>query len=146
MSRNGGCTGTCINTPGSFRCRCNLPGYKLYTDGKQCVDINECEERNGNCEDLCVNSVGSFRCYCRKQGYILAADKLSCEGTAERFFGFLRIVVGEHPYHSCVLEPDEEDMGLDLRRIPIFKKLLFTSRTFYSWLCIHEITASYWFL
>ncbi|KAH9505693.1 hypothetical protein Btru_055518 [Bulinus truncatus] len=82
-SRNGGCTDLCLNTPGSYTCKCTRPGYKVYTDHRQCVDINECEVDKTTCEDLCVNTVGSFKCYCRQTGYTLSQDKRSCEDVDE---------------------------------------------------------------
>ena len=33
--RNGGCTQKCVNTDGSFVCKCK-PGFKLAADGKTC--------------------------------------------------------------------------------------------------------------
>ena len=33
------CEGTCVNTVGSFRCRCSKKGYKLSYDGKKCEGL-----------------------------------------------------------------------------------------------------------
>ena len=35
---NGGCSQSCTNTPGSFRCSCK-PGYYLTVDGRTCQGI-----------------------------------------------------------------------------------------------------------
>ena len=32
----------CVNTPGSFYCKCP-PGYKLDITGSDCRDVNECQ-------------------------------------------------------------------------------------------------------
>lgn len=39
MSESGGmCNHTCVNTPGSYECQCNI-GYRLLTDGFACEGI-----------------------------------------------------------------------------------------------------------
>uniref|UniRef100_A0A0N5AH31 Fibulin-1 n=1 Tax=Syphacia muris TaxID=451379 RepID=A0A0N5AH31_9BILA len=57
------CMGTCINTPGSFRCQCPK-GYILHADGRTCIDIDECQK--GECQGsdkFCVNTLGSYKCH-----------------------------------------------------------------------------------
>ncbi len=48
----------CVNEPGTFRCECPS-GYKLDSDGKTCLDVNECNEqdpcKNG---EYCQNTKG----------------------------------------------------------------------------------------
>ena len=72
--------GDCINTYGSFTCRCPI-GYQLEPDGIVCkgsvynyiysipvlskiiADVDECAQ--GACQGgdkLCVNTLGSFKC------------------------------------------------------------------------------------
>uniref|UniRef100_A0A1I7U001 Immunoglobulin I-set domain protein n=1 Tax=Caenorhabditis tropicalis TaxID=1561998 RepID=A0A1I7U001_9PELO len=53
------CDFECINTEGSYECRCP-PGYELAEDG--CYDINECE--SVRCEDrmACFNQLGGYEC------------------------------------------------------------------------------------
>ncbi|XP_046384551.1 uncharacterized protein LOC124154711 isoform X2 [Ischnura elegans] len=65
LCRNGGC----INTIGSFICRCH-PGYLLVRN--TCVDVNECAGNAGRqlCDQVCINTPGSYRCSCHK-GYTL---------------------------------------------------------------------------
>ena len=56
------CQQKCVNTPGSFTCRCPV-GYELQADGISCKDIDECTQ--GVChgaDKLCVNTMGSFKC------------------------------------------------------------------------------------
>ncbi|XP_058515962.1 fibrillin-2-like, partial [Ochotona princeps] len=58
----------CVNTPGSFECRCN-PYRKVQ--GSACVDINECLDNRGGCLDYsdCINNDGAPpTCRCWK-GY-----------------------------------------------------------------------------
>ena len=73
--------GRCINTPGSFICTCP-EGYKLSSNGKFCVDINEClEDNNDFCIDgFCSNTDGGVECECPRD-WILAGDGSRCLDT-----------------------------------------------------------------
>uniref|UniRef100_A0A670Y7V4 Fibulin 7 n=1 Tax=Pseudonaja textilis TaxID=8673 RepID=A0A670Y7V4_PSETE len=57
------CMHACINTPGSYHCSCP-PGYKLFNDGKNCEDIDECALSLHSCirGTTCINIGGSFQC------------------------------------------------------------------------------------
>ncbi|KAM3677651.1 epidermal growth factor-like protein 6 isoform 1-T1 [Ammospiza maritima maritima] len=61
----------CVNTFGSFYCKCQQ-GYELkYTGGRySCADVNECVTNTHRCNlhAECLNTQGSFQCKC-KQGY-----------------------------------------------------------------------------
>ncbi|KAM5221145.1 epidermal growth factor-like protein 6 isoform 2-T2 [Ctenodactylus gundi] len=61
----------CVNTFGSYYCKCQI-GFELkYTSGRyDCVDINECSVDTHVCSlhANCLNTRGSFKCKC-KQGY-----------------------------------------------------------------------------
>uniref|UniRef100_A0A915AIW5 EGF-like domain-containing protein n=1 Tax=Parascaris univalens TaxID=6257 RepID=A0A915AIW5_PARUN len=46
---NGGCHHDCVNTIGTFYCRC-FPGFQLGSDRTKCIDIDECRTDNGGCE------------------------------------------------------------------------------------------------
>ncbi|KAG8505463.1 Multiple epidermal growth factor-like domains protein 6 [Galemys pyrenaicus] len=39
QTHNGGCQHSCVNTPGSYLCRCQ-PGFRLHADGRTC--LGEC--------------------------------------------------------------------------------------------------------
>ncbi|XP_068560934.1 epidermal growth factor-like protein 6 [Cebidichthys violaceus] len=58
----------CVNTFGSYFCKCQN-GYDLkYVDGKyDCVDLDECAASIHKCSHhaVCVNTQGSFKCRCQ---------------------------------------------------------------------------------
>ncbi|XP_046357676.2 uncharacterized protein LOC124135985 [Haliotis rufescens] len=58
---------TCVDTPGSYQCRCPA-GFRKQ--GLECIDINECEAMTSPCQSnfLCLNTAGSFSCHCQ-EGY-----------------------------------------------------------------------------
>ncbi|ELW47439.1 Matrilin-2 [Tupaia chinensis] len=70
------CAHFCINTPGSYICRCKQ-GYILNSDQKTCRIQDLCATEDHACEQLCVNVPGSFVCQCYS-GYLLAEDGKSC--------------------------------------------------------------------
>ncbi|VTJ68807.1 Hypothetical predicted protein [Marmota monax] len=57
------CQHACRNTQGSYRCLCPA-GYRLLPSGKNCQDINECEEGGIECGpgQMCFNTRGSYQC------------------------------------------------------------------------------------
>ncbi|XP_076858070.1 epidermal growth factor-like protein 6 isoform X2 [Brachyhypopomus gauderio] len=61
----------CVNTFGSYICKCQ-GGYDLkYVDGRyDCVDIDECITNAHKCSHHaeCINTQGSYKCKCR-QGF-----------------------------------------------------------------------------
>ncbi|XP_028292214.1 epidermal growth factor-like protein 6 isoform X2 [Gouania willdenowi] len=58
----------CVNTFGSYFCKCQN-GYDLkYVDGKyDCVDLDECSTGTHKCSHhaVCVNTQGSYKCKCK---------------------------------------------------------------------------------
>ncbi|KAL4233097.1 epidermal growth factor-activated receptor [Mactra antiquata] len=76
-NNNGNCEHTCLNTIGSYMCKCPEGFTTSNTDSHSCIDINECERNydSGGCEHHCTNSVGGFNCSC-KDGFVL--DTRSC--------------------------------------------------------------------
>uniref|UniRef100_A0A2K6H0S4 Matrilin-2 n=1 Tax=Propithecus coquereli TaxID=379532 RepID=A0A2K6H0S4_PROCO len=70
------CAHFCINTPGSYVCRCKQ-GYILNSDQKTCRIQDLCAMEDHGCEQLCVNVPGSFVCQCYS-GYSLAENGKRC--------------------------------------------------------------------
>eukprot|EP00794_Sanderia_malayensis_P020175 gene20175-22150_t len=72
------CQHYCVNTQGSFHCRCRDGFLTDKEDPTLCQDINECEVKDicqcpkgdRNCNATCVNTPGSYQCSCSK-GYTL---------------------------------------------------------------------------
>ncbi|KAM6934220.1 epidermal growth factor-like protein 6 isoform 2-T2 [Xenentodon cancila] len=58
----------CVNTFGSYYCKCQ-DGYDLkYVNGKyDCIDLDECTAGTHKCSHhaLCLNSHGSYKCRCK---------------------------------------------------------------------------------
>ncbi|XP_068681245.1 adhesion G protein-coupled receptor L4-like isoform X1 [Montipora foliosa] len=71
----------CLNSVGSFECRCN-PGYT--GDGKNCSDIDHCLTNASDCDQhaTCVDTVGSFSCLCN-HGF--SSNGTSCSDIDECF-------------------------------------------------------------
>nr|XP_042703530.1 adhesion G protein-coupled receptor E5-like isoform X1 [Chrysemys picta bellii] len=64
--------GTCINTPGSYMCKCSWGFGKSQKDpSKICTDIDECRKTPDICSPnaTCINTYGSYRCECQA-GYV----------------------------------------------------------------------------
>lgn len=75
--------GKCVNSPGSYSCTCP-PGFDVSSDGKRCIDQDECLE-NGMCANgICINMSGSFKCRCNS-GYILSPTGHACVDIDECF-------------------------------------------------------------
>ncbi|XP_045752140.1 matrilin-2 isoform X3 [Mirounga angustirostris] len=70
------CAHFCINTPGSYVCRCKQ-GYILNSDQTTCRTVDYCASENHGCEHECVNADGSYFCRCPK-GFALNPDKKTC--------------------------------------------------------------------
>ncbi|XP_077393175.1 epidermal growth factor-like protein 6 isoform X1 [Festucalex cinctus] len=58
----------CVNTFGSYFCKCQ-DGFDLkYVDGKyDCVDLDECASSTNKCshQAVCLNTQGSYKCRCK---------------------------------------------------------------------------------
>ncbi|NWR91700.1 MATN2 protein, partial [Furnarius figulus] len=70
------CDHFCINTPGSYLCRCKQ-GYILNADQKTCSTQDLCAVEKHACEQICVNTPGSYVCQCY-EGYELHVNGKNC--------------------------------------------------------------------
>ncbi|ESO07112.1 hypothetical protein HELRODRAFT_76450, partial [Helobdella robusta] len=70
----------CVNTFGSYHCRCSVGYYNKSKSPDMCEDINECLVGHG-CDPIsthCVNSFGGYQCLCRT-GF-KPFSELDCQG------------------------------------------------------------------
>ncbi|CAL1275011.1 unnamed protein product, partial [Larinioides sclopetarius] len=78
---NGYCSHNCHQEQKGIRCSCRS-GYRLADDGKNCFDVDECQDETLNkCDHHCRNTEGSYHCLCR-QGYT-SSDGFRCERRIE---------------------------------------------------------------
>ncbi|XP_076876101.1 fibrillin-2 [Brachyhypopomus gauderio] len=69
--------GRCINTVGSYDCRCPA-GHRLNDGATKCQDVDECSTLPRVCDGgQCTNTAGSFTCVC-PPGYLQSSDKTRC--------------------------------------------------------------------
>uniref|UniRef100_A0A671PSS5 Epidermal growth factor-like protein 6 n=1 Tax=Sinocyclocheilus anshuiensis TaxID=1608454 RepID=A0A671PSS5_9TELE len=75
------CQYGCEEVQGEVRCLCPSPGLQLGSDGKTCVDIDECATEKNQCpfNRQCTNTFGSYYCKCQT-GYDLkyVSGKYDC--------------------------------------------------------------------
>ncbi|XP_072123168.1 EGF-containing fibulin-like extracellular matrix protein 1 isoform X2 [Mobula birostris] len=84
----------CINTRGSYSCRCKQ-GY--HKRGDQCLDIDECNVAT-YCHHGCVNTPGSYYCQCNI-GFQLASNNRTCRDVDECAYSSYMC------QYQCVNEP-----------------------------------------
>lgn len=64
----------------ALQCVC-WPGFRLKTDGRTCVDVNECVE-TFPCSQQCMNTYGSYKCVCADGYKPLETDTHSCRAVS----------------------------------------------------------------
>ena len=72
-----GCSATCTNTIGSYKCSCS-PGFRLVAN-RVCTDVDECQTGAHDCDQICLNRRNGFSCACHP-GFKLAKDGKKCLG------------------------------------------------------------------
>ncbi|XP_073977329.1 fibrillin-2-like isoform X3 [Rhodnius prolixus] len=73
--------GTCFNSPGSFQCTCP-PGFDVSSDGRRCIDHDECSQSGMCANGICINTDGSYECKCRN-GFVRSPTGHSCVDSDE---------------------------------------------------------------
>uniref|UniRef100_H0VTG1 Matrilin-4 n=1 Tax=Cavia porcellus TaxID=10141 RepID=H0VTG1_CAVPO len=72
-----GCEHYCINSPGSYFCRCRV-GFVLQQDQRSCKVFDHCSFGNHSCQHECVSTLAGPQCHCLA-GYDLLQDGKSCQ-------------------------------------------------------------------
>ncbi|KAL7976126.1 hypothetical protein Chor_008374 [Crotalus horridus] len=70
--------GDCVNTPGSYHCKCH-EGFQSTPTKQACIDHDECATTNMCLNGMCLNEDGSFKCIC-KLGFVLAPQRALLRG------------------------------------------------------------------
>ncbi|MGE0789330.1 MAG: EGF domain-containing protein [Sandaracinaceae bacterium] len=100
---------TCTNTPGSFTCACNGPGW--VGDGRTCTDYDECMDPvyTSMCDAnaTCNNAPGTFSCVCNA-GY--SGSGFTCTDVDECAAG----TDDCHANATCTNTPGSFDCACDM--------------------------------
>uniref|UniRef100_A0A672Q6F7 Epidermal growth factor-like protein 6 n=1 Tax=Sinocyclocheilus grahami TaxID=75366 RepID=A0A672Q6F7_SINGR len=102
------CQYGCEEVQGEVRCLCPSPGLQLGSDGKTCVDIDECATGKNQCpfNRQCTNTFGSYYCKCQT-GHDLkyVSGKYDCVGKKETSRGAEPSITSEpsEPLRPAVL-------------------------------------------
>ncbi|XP_018107249.1 nephronectin isoform X3 [Xenopus laevis] len=120
------CQYGCDVVKGDVRCRCPSPGLQLGSDGRTCVDVDECATGKAVCprQRKCVNTFGSYICKCH-EGYDLihAAGKYQCFDIDECYTGQYQCSQFARCYNTpgsyrCKCSEGYRGNGAECARIP----------------------------
>ncbi|XP_078397378.1 matrilin-1-like [Cetorhinus maximus] len=106
-----GCEQICINTPGSYICKCKK-GFILNSDQKTCRKIDCCSLGNHGCEHESANTETSSicRCWFKNLFFFTSVHYVSCIRTAVHLQCVFRIdfcvQAGHNCEHYCVSTED----------------------------------------
>ncbi|XP_077474073.1 toll-like receptor 8 [Stigmatopora argus] len=99
----------CVNTFGSYFCKCRH-GYDLkYVQGKyDCVDVDECASGGNKCsaQAVCLNTAGSYKCKC-KSGFRGNGFECSAIPDSQLSPGLLDVPFGNEDIRNIIPEPVE---------------------------------------
>nr|XP_061796796.1 fibrillin-1-like [Nerophis lumbriciformis] len=99
--------GECVNTPGSYMCRCPV-GFQSTATKTECRDLDECVANGRICNNgRCANTEGSFHCVCNA-GFELSADGKNCQDQDEcliRNMCLNGLCINEDGSFKCICKP-----------------------------------------
>uniref|UniRef100_A0A8C2FX35 EGF-like-domain, multiple 6 n=1 Tax=Cyprinus carpio TaxID=7962 RepID=A0A8C2FX35_CYPCA len=122
------CQYGCEEVQGEIRCLCPSPGLQLGSDGKTCVDIDECVTGKNQCpfNRQCTNTFGSYYCKCQT-GYDLkyVSGKYDCVDINECVSNTHKCshhaeCINTHGSYKCKCKQGFRGSGFDCSAIPDF--------------------------
>ncbi|XP_050975832.1 epidermal growth factor-like protein 6 isoform X2 [Labeo rohita] len=122
------CQYGCEEVQGEVRCLCPSPGLQLGSDGKTCVDIDECATGKNQCpfNRQCTNTFGSYYCKCQT-GYDLkyvngkydCVDINECVSNTHKCSHHAECI-NTHGSYKCKCKQGFRGSGFDCSAIPDF--------------------------
>ena len=91
-----GCNATCVDTLGSYKCKCSA-GFQLVAN-RVCTNEDECETGRHGCDQICFNGAAGYTCSCYT-GYKLAKNNRTCLGNVAHYN-----LLGHSVIYKSVLE------------------------------------------
>ncbi|XP_019717427.1 nephronectin a isoform X5 [Hippocampus comes] len=120
------CQYGCEVLKGEVRCQCPSPGLQLATDGRTCVDVDECATGIAVCPRFrkCINTFGSYICKCHDgfdlqyiNGKYQCIDVDECSLETARCGGYATCFNTPGSY-KCKCKDGYRGMGRDCKPIP----------------------------
>ncbi|XP_076323491.1 uncharacterized protein LOC143232214 [Tachypleus tridentatus] len=79
---NGNCDHICKTSPRGLECECRK-GWRLDTDKRSCVDINECKVNDRCGAAKCFDTPGSYVCRCPEHEHMIAKEHTETGGNVQ---------------------------------------------------------------